>query len=101
MKELAKKANMQEYYTIYRELCGTVHVSTTSLQNEYLILDDKGELKSFNCGPTDKDLEKLLYAACVELFLSLQSVYNLFRIDKKEQLDSIATKLKSLQSMVH
>ncbi len=94
-RELAERAGLDSHYnTAYRELCDTTHVSIYSL-NDYSVFDEN-KLKTFNWGPIDKGLDRVLLTTMGWLIRSLQSACKLFKIDIKKQLDNIEAKLKRL-----
>lgn len=97
--DIAEKAGMLSHYdTVYRDISNNdIHVGIRSL-DRYLVLDEKKTLKSFNWGPTDNDLERILFTATGELLISLEVVCNLFKINKKNQIESIGAKLKKLSN---
>ena len=96
--DIAKKSGMLSHYnTVYRVISDDIHIGIRSL-NGYYVFDEKKTLKSFYWGPIDNGLELVLFTAMGELLTSFRDVCNFFKVNKREQIDTIDSKLKRLSN---
>ena len=92
-KEWAQEADLLSWYlTAYPLLSMSVHSKVRDLE-QYLILDDKGEIKEFKWGPDDTGVEIVLFTIIEGLLISLKSVLGVFKKDKNEQIDCLRGRL--------
>jgi hypothetical protein len=92
----AKRAGLHHFYNAqYRLLCEQVHCLPISL-DPFLVQDEDGELSSFDWGPKHDDLDFVLFTNVQMLLVALESITQLFEVDKKEKLEQIRQALKDL-----
>lgn len=92
---LAKKANMLDFYnTAYSLFSDTEHASARDLE-QYLILNEKKEIKGFKWGPSVAGIDRLLLTAIETLTYAIQCIEKIFDI-KESHIKRIIEKISVL-----
>ena len=85
--ELAEKAELTDTYdTAYGYLSSTVHSAVRDLE-QYLELDDEGEIHQMRWGPEGSDTAKLLITAIESMSHSLEAMELLFGIERDAHIE--------------
>jgi hypothetical protein len=95
-RELAEKAGLVAIYdSAYKLLSGTIHVNARDLE-QYLELNEDGEVKRILWGPDVKEIDLLLFTAAESMLYILKSVSGIFQISYDETWDKIIEKYNKL-----
>ncbi len=95
-KELAQKAGLENWYlTVYAIHCGTVHSRAGDLE-EYLVLNDKNEIKELATGPTDSGLKELVMAAIQTMLMGIEHVDSLCKLELLTCVGKLQVRLDTL-----
>ena len=96
IKELAQRAGLENWYlTVYAVLCGTVHSRAGDLE-EYLVLNDRNEIKELAVGPTDNGLKELLMAAIQTMLMAIEHVASLCKLELSTRVEEFQARLDAL-----
>lgn len=91
----AEKANMIDYYnTAYSLFSDTEHTSARDL-DQYLILNEKKEIKGFKWGPSVVGIDRLLLTAIETLTYAISCIEKIFEINESN-IKSITDKISLL-----
>lgn len=97
-EQVAGRAKLQEMYNAdYRLLSEEVHIVPRSLEH-YINTDTDGIIIDFPWGPSDNDLQYILFTAVRILFICLVTTTKLFNVDITASLTEIDHKLTLLNS---
>lgn len=92
---LADKADLLDFYdTAYVYFSSTVHSGVRDLE-QYLSLDEKGNIKELMWGPSVTGLESLLLTAFESMLLAVKSAANLFSLSVRE-LEALEERYREL-----
>lgn len=95
-RDLAKKAGLLTTYdSAYKVLSGTIHVNARDLE-QYLDLNDEGEIKSFKWGPDVKEIDTILFTAAESMFFILVGIAHIFSLSFGVTWERLQEKYKSL-----
>ena len=93
IEQLAIKAKMKDWYdSVYRLLSSSVHTNPRELDN-YVTVDENGDIKSFVWGPRETDVGLILYTSAEILITTLTLMSKLSSLDKEKTLDNFKTRL--------
>jgi len=96
--ELAEKAGLKSHYdSAYRLLCNTSHSGVRSLE-EYLVLDERSEVRILNSGPIEKDFDLVLITAMDNLCLGLFCIFAFFKVDKLSMIEEFRKRIIQLKT---
>lgn len=96
VESIAKRADLHHIYnTQYRLLSEQVHCLPISL-DPFMVQDKEGELTSFDWGPKYEDLDFILFTNVQILLAALNSITELFGLDKSDELKKINEGLSAL-----
>lgn len=87
-----KSKLLSHYETAYRVLSDEVHSTPRSLEN-YVQVNEKGDINAFDCRPQTKDLNRTLSTACIVLVMALESINELFAVNCSEQIQKFADEI--------
>lgn len=83
------------YLTAYTILCDPVHTNVNDLER-YLVLDNDGEIKAFDWGPSSTGLHTLLMTNIECMLVTIKAVCDLFKINKDSAINEIHDCMKAL-----
>lgn len=90
----AQRAGMEDFYhSAYSVLSGSVHVNSRTLESA-LNLGENEELVSLKYGPSDEDLDDLIYTAIEALCLSLRGVHAVIDTEFAGEIEQLHEELK-------
>jgi len=96
LARLANEAGMGSYYdSAYRLLSPGVHFRARSLE-EYVGLDEDGEITKVEWGPKCEDVPFILYTAMDIVLRSWGAICQLFKIDLNRELEAYREKLQRI-----
>lgn len=88
-RDLAKKAELVTIYdSAYKLLSGTIHVNARDLE-QYLELNDDGEIKQILWGPDVTEIDFMLFTATESMLFVLTAISHIFSIDYDEAWQSV------------
>jgi hypothetical protein len=94
--EMAKKAKLESLYdSVYRLLSDVVHSGPKSL-GSYTEVDETGKIKVIGVLPKDKDLDFVFVTAGEIMLLTLNSIFPLFSLDKKQEMEIFQLRFQKL-----
>ena len=77
-EEFAKKAGLHNWYlTAYNVTSRAVHATAKDME-QYLVIDEKEDIKSIRFAPTDREISTVLSDACESLITSLEQFLLVF-----------------------
>lgn len=80
-EEFAKKADLHDWYlTVYNVMSRAVHATAKDME-QYLVIDEKEDIKFIRFAPTDRESSTVLSAACESLIISLEQFLLVFGKD--------------------
>jgi hypothetical protein len=95
-RDLAQKANLVTIYdSAYKVLSGTIHVNVRNLE-EYLELNEAGEIKKLLWGPDVKEIDFILFTAAETMLFVLTAVSHIFSLSYDDIWKDLLNKYKSL-----
>jgi len=95
-EEWSKRAGLHDIYLgPYAVLSGTVHVKISDLE-QYTIVDEKGEIRDFKCGPDDTGIDITFKSAIEAILLAGRITLTFFEVNKTRQFDDLLSKLYKL-----
>jgi hypothetical protein len=98
-EDFAKKAGLHSWYlTAYARTSWAVHATIRDME-QYLVLDEKENLKSIKFVPTDEGVVTVLSTACNAMIISLGKFLSVFGVDTVV-CDENARKLERLMKQV-
>ncbi len=90
VEQIAAKAGMSQYYdSVYRLFSDFVHTMPKSLE-KFIEVDDAGDVIRIIHAPSDEDNRFYLLTLSDILLRTLDLVFSLFSIDKKEKMKKLA-----------
>jgi len=88
-RDLAEKAGfITTYDSAYKLLSGTIHVNTRDLE-QYLKINEIGEIKKILWGPDTKEIDFILFNAAESMIFVLNAISRLFSIKYAESWAAI------------
>ncbi len=95
-RDLAEKAGLLTTYdSAYKILSGTIHVNARDLE-QYLDLNDEGEIKGFIWGPDVEEIDAILFTAAESMFFILVGIARIFSLSFDVTWEKLQEKYKSL-----
>lgn len=95
-RELARKGGLVIMYdTTYKLLSGSIHVNARDLE-QYLEINEAGEVKRILWGPDIKEIDSLLFTAAESMLFVLTAISHLFDLSFKETWQAILKTYGSL-----
>ena len=99
IRDLAEIAGLiKNYDSAYKVLSGTIHVNVRDLE-QYLELNEKGEIKQLFLGPDVKEIDMILLTASKILLSILESISNIFSLSYDKTWDRILKEFNKLSSI--
>jgi len=96
IRNLAEKAGLiTTYDSAYKLLSGTIHVNARDLE-QYLEINESGEIKKILWGPDVKEIDFILFTAAESMIFILNSISRLFSLKFAESWKSILNNYDSL-----
>jgi hypothetical protein len=97
-RDLAEIAGLiKTYDSAYKVLSDTIHVSVRDLE-QYLELNEKGEIKQLLSGPDVKEIDMILLTASEIILSILESISNIFSLSYDKAWDRILKEFNKLSS---
>jgi len=98
-RDLAKIAGLiKTYDSAYKVLSSTIHVNVRDLE-QYLELNEKGEIKQLLSGPDVKEIGMILLAASEIILTMLESISNIFSLSYDKTWYIILKEFNKLSSI--
>jgi len=95
-RDMAEKAGLVTTYdSAYKILSGSIHVNSRDLE-QYLEINDSGEVKKILWGPDVKEIDLLLFTAAENMMFVLTSVSHIFGLSYEGPWPSIIEMYKTL-----
>lgn len=99
IRDLAEIAGLiKNYDSAYKVLSGTIHVNVRDLE-QYLELNEKGEVKQLLSEPDVKEIGKILLTASEIILPILESISNIFSLSYDKTWDRILKEFTKLSSI--
>ena len=96
IKYFAEEANLiEDYETYYGFLCNTSHGNISDVRKHF-VFDNNGIIKSFNWGPEEKEIRKLMLATIDIMLNIIKSICKSFSLDVKDEISQLDSKFKNL-----
>jgi hypothetical protein len=98
-EQWAEKAGMHDWYlSAYAMLSMSVHTKVRDLE-DYMIRDNKEEVREFQWGPSDIGIQEVLMTAIEAMLVSLNAATMVFKMDKTAPINSLHNRLQNLVSV--
>jgi len=98
-ERFAEKAGLHDWYiTAYGVTSQAVHATIRDME-QYLVIDEKGDIKAIRFVPTDKEAATALAVACASMVHSLQQFLLVFGVDTTI-CDEHAKKVEELMKQI-
>ena len=95
-RDLAEKAGLLTIYdSAYKVLSGTIHVNARDLE-QYLELNDDGEIKGFLWGPDVEEIYSILFTAAESMLFVLVGIAHIFSLSFDVTWERLQDKYNSL-----